>query len=81
MPMLVQWLVLAVVSFAISYLLRPKIGQSPAQSAEPPGEAEMPTVAEGGEVPVFFGVVWTGDPSVVWWGDASISTRTYEERA
>ncbi len=77
---IIFWLLAAVVSLAISYLLRPKMKVSPqAASEQKPGEAEMPTVEQGDEIPVFFGTVWSRDAHLVWWGDTYIETRTYTE--
>lgn len=80
MPIVLQWLLALVVSMAAAWLLRPKANKSPqASTLEPPGDAEMSTVNEGVEIPVMFGVVWSGDSTVVWWGDTKVKTRTYQE--
>jgi hypothetical protein len=76
---IISWILIAVASLAISYLLRPKIQTSPQAAAEPPGEAEIPTSDQGDEIPVFFGIVWSTDPHIVWWGDTAIITRSYQE--
>lgn len=64
MPLLAQ-LAIAVISFALAYILRPK----PTKQTKSEETVEFPSVAEGVEIPVFFGVVWSSDATVVWWGD------------
>lgn len=67
MPFLAQ-VIIAVISFALAYILRPK----PVTQTSDPDEVDMPSVSEGVEIPVFFGAVWSSDATVVWWGDLDI---------
>lgn len=63
-----MWQFLAGVAIALiaTYALRPK------PYSEPPAglsDLEVPTAAEGREIPVLFGCVEIKTPNVVWYGD------------
>jgi len=76
MPILTQ-IAIAVISFALSYILSPKPSSAQATTTEE-GDVDLPTVNEGVEIPVFFGVVWSSDSTVVWWGDLFIEEQEIE---
>lgn len=61
------YLVILVISSAISYAMMPK-----PPSAQPPAELkdfDLPTAKEGRPIPVVFGTVKITGPNVLWYGD------------
>lgn len=62
----VQFVVMLVVSFVLSYALAPKPAQPPKPSLE---DFDFPTAEEGRPIPVVFGDVWISGPNILWYGD------------
>lgn len=60
---------IVVVSFALSYALRPGI---PKQVSPKPGKLEGPKAQDGAILPVVFGTVQIRDPNISWFGDKRI---------
>lgn len=63
-----EWLVMFVVSLAISYaayLLAPK----PKQPKHEAADLNAPTVSAGRPIPVVFGTMLIKSPNVLWFGD------------
>jgi len=61
------YLVVLVISSAISYAMMPK-----PPAAQPPAELkdfDLPTAEEGRPIPVVFGTVKITGPNVLWYGD------------
>ena len=61
------YLVVLVISTAISYAMMPK-----PPAAQPPSEItdfDIPTAEEGRPIPVVFGTVKITGPNVLWYGD------------
>lgn len=79
MPAWLIQVVIAVVSFAISYFLSQSLAVSAEESVETPEDWETPTIEEGEEIPVYFGAIWCESPHIVWWGDTEIYTGYYQE--
>ncbi|QDH70838.1 hypothetical protein [Marilutibacter alkalisoli] len=65
-PMTWYYIIMLVVSLAVSYAMRPKT-----QHAKPPAleDYSVPTVEEGRPVAKIYGTCWIDDPNVLWWGD------------
>lgn len=73
-PLTLIWVAVAVVSAALSYILRPKVasqGSSP-EVVRPDSDIEVPTAKAGSTIPVIFGTVHISQPNVVWYGDLKI---------
>lgn len=65
-------LLLAVVSTAVAYLLRPEPEQLEAQEF---GD-DIPIAEEGAEIGKVYGTVWIGSTQTVWYGDeTSVAIR------
>lgn len=74
MNFFIGWLITAVISLAVSYFLTQSLSSATEDSVDEPEAWETPTVEEGVEIPVFFGVFWCEAPNIVWWGDTEIYT-------
>lgn len=65
-PMFVAYLIITIISVAVSYALRPKpITPKPAELTD----FDIPTADGGRPIPVIFGHVRVKSPNVVWFGD------------
>lgn len=67
MESIFAYLVVLVISSAISYAMMPK-----PPAAHPPAELkdfDLPTAEEGRAIPVVFGTVKITGPNVLWYGD------------
>ena len=64
---MIDFIIMAVVMFAVSYAMRPKPKSS--AGAKPATEFDVPTAEEGRPIPVLFGTRRITGPNVVWWGD------------
>lgn len=73
MPTLVWYVIMLVISLALSYLLQ-KPPASP--KAATLGDFNTPTAEEGRAIPVVFGTVRLEAPNVVWYGDLNIAAIT-----
>lgn len=63
---IVVYLVVMVISAAVSYALRPKPQDPKAARLE---DFDVPTAEEGRPIPVIFGTAWCKSPNVLWYGD------------
>jgi hypothetical protein len=78
MNFVIGWLITSIISLALSYFLTQSLADASEETIEEPDAWETPTVEEGTEIPVFFGVFWCESPNIVWWGDTEIGTYYYE---
>lgn len=68
-----EYIVLLIVSYALSVALAPKPPTPDPAALE---DFEVPTAEEGRPIPVVFGTVFVSSPNVVWYGDLGVTPIT-----